>query len=220
MSGRQATVVAILVLNLAACSAGAQPTAPVMSSPVPSRNPSSLAMGSAMPTAVEPSPTPVATPIPTPTPEPTPTPRAAPPKPTGLGYGHCCGEGNWEEVSTLTWEEPKTTGVEIRVYGITKCFPSTDSADGRCLREGTEPPDDVRVLLAKGPALTGELSWFQTERDGEVAGKGCAFPMLDKSGTPYYSVVVASYDEAGQSVFAIADEGYYDSERCSSDTDG
>jgi len=220
MSARQATVVAILGVILAACSAGVEPTPSPPVSPTPSHGPSSPATVIPAPTAVAPSPTPVATAMPTPTPQPTPTPLAVPPRPSGLAYGRCCGEGNWEQVSSLSWEEPRTKGVEIRVYGVTKCFPPTDNGDELCLREGTELPADVRVLLAKGPATAGELSWFQTESNGdEVVGEGCTVAMLDKNGTPYYSVVVEAYSAAGPSIFAIADEGYYDSEGCSSATD-
>ena len=82
-------------------------------------------------------------------------------------------------------------------------------------------PAAVRGPAGQGPASTGELSWFQTESngDGEVIGEGCAVPMLDKNGTPYYSVVVAAYSATGHSIFAIADEGYYDAEGCGSGTD-
>lgn len=218
MSPRQKTVGVILTVILAACSAGVEPTPSPPVSPTPSHRPS--APVTPAPTAIAPSPTPTATAMPIPTPEPTPTPLPVPPKPSGLAYGRCCGEGNSEQVSSLSWEKPKTPGIEIRVYGVTQCFPPTDTGDESCLREGTDLPADVRVLLAKGPATGGSLSWFQAESDGdEVVGEGCTVPMLDKNGTAYYSVVVEVYSAAGPSSYTIADEGYYDSEGCSSATD-
>ena len=105
MSGRQATVVAILSVILAGCGAGMEPTPPRPVSPPPSHGPSSLATVIPAPTAVVPSPTPAAaaTTTPSPTPDdpasppasPTPTPAAEPGGPTrpldsyGPGYWMC-----------------------------------------------------------------------------------------------------------------------------------
>jgi hypothetical protein len=207
MSGRQATMVAILSLILAACSAGADSTPSGRPTSSSSHGPSTPARMSPSPTTVTPSPTLVATPPPTPTP----TPRSTPAKPSGVGYGRCCGEGNTEPVSSVSWKKPRATGVEIRVYGIPVCLPREDGGDEWCLRQGTELPAD-KVLLAKAPASKGVVSWYQDEDEDET--DLCSAAMVDKNGTHYYSVVVGAYGANGHSVFAIADEGWYDSEEC------
>ena len=80
MFTRQAIVIATLSLILAACSAGAEPTASPQASPSPSQRPPSLRRVSPTPTTT------IATPIPTAAPGPTAkvTPHPVPPKPTGV----------------------------------------------------------------------------------------------------------------------------------------
>jgi hypothetical protein len=89
-------------------------------------------------------------------------------------------------------------------------FPAGDGRDRTCLREHVTLPDGIGVLLAKGPASTGKLSWQQ----GEGEGEGCVAEFLTENGTPFYSVVVAAYNANGHSVFAIVDEGYDIGEEC------
>ncbi len=113
-------------------------------------------------------------------------------------------------MSRLSWEQPRTKGIEIRVFGVTKCFPAGDHGDEACLREHTTLSNDALVLLAKGPASTGKLSWQQGLGDGE----GCVAESLSKNGTTFYSVVAAAYNANGYSIFAIVNEGDYDTEAC------
>jgi nucleoid-associated protein YgaU len=153
---------------------------------------------------------------PTPSASPTPTSPSAPPKPTGVDFSRCCGEGNDEPVSEAWWAQPRTAGIEIRIYGVTACFPLPDGSDDQCLREHTQLPADVRVLLATAPASAGTASWFQDE-DQEAADL-CAGAMVDRNGTRYYSVVLQAVDGTARSTFAIADQGWYDNEECTSYT--
>jgi hypothetical protein len=226
MSGRQATVVAILAVILAACSAEVKvtPSSPV--SPSPSHGPSSLATVSPAPTTVALMPAPSATATPTPTQKPLPS------KPTGVKFTSeeeyiCDDPSNPEFLCesagfeyTVSWKEPPTEGVEIRVYGVTTCF-RTDNPDGHCLREHTALPDGIRVLLAKGPASKGKLSFhgwpiYGTE---EVCAYGYGYGSDAETDPPFYSVVVAAYDASGHSIFAIADAGRHEAGECGVETD-
>jgi hypothetical protein len=108
---------------------------------------------------------------------------------------------------TVTWEAPRTKGVEIRVYGVTACLAEPAHAkpgtDGPCLAKGTHLPASVRVLLAKGPASAGKVSWSWMEMDGCDPFFGGTAP----DGQSYRAVVVAAYSAAGHSTFAIAEPG-------------
>jgi nucleoid-associated protein YgaU len=134
-----------------------------------------------------------------------PTSAPVPPKPSGIDFEYCCGLGG-DGVSRLRWEQPRTDGTEIRVYGVTTCFPAGDQSDESCLREHTALPDDIRILLARGPASKGEVAWPQGEGDGE----DCTYEFLSEAGTSFYAVVASAYGASGHSIFAIADEGYVD----------
>ena len=216
MRGSRVTLAVIFSVAVAACSTTAGPT------PSPADVPSAIPSAATVvdrPTPVEstapPStPTPTAAPTPSPTATPTvvpitrPTQLPVPPKPSGIDFSYCCGLGG-DGVSTVFWQKPRTKGVEVRAYGVTACLPG-DLSDETCLRERTTLPEGVGVLLAKGPASAGSLSWQQGEGDGE----GCVAEYLTEKGSPFYSVVVAAYNASGHSVFAIADEGYVDSEAC------
>jgi hypothetical protein len=208
MSGRRTAVVVLVAVALAACSAApaTQPTSvaeitrpPITATPAVTPKPEP---------PTEP-PTHAATPKPTPSPTAKPTSTPVPPKPSGLDFGYCCGLGG-DGVSSLAWDKPRTKGVEIRVYGVTTCFPARDRSVDTCLREHVTLPDGIGVLLAKGPASTGGLSWQQGEGDDDR----CAYEYLSKDGTSFYSVVVAAYNATDHSAFAIADRGYYDTEAC------
>lgn len=172
---------------------------------------------------VVPPPSAAASPMVTPPPEPpTPAPTAlpAPPEPSGLAFSRCCGEGNGDKVSSLAWEEPRTEGVEIRVYGVTTCLPPEDAADETdetCLGDATALPDGILVQLASGPASGGALSWFQDEGDEVSVGEGCAGTAVNEEGTPYYAVVARAHGASGQSAPAIVDPGYFYNEPCYSD---
>ena len=96
--------------------------------------------------------------------------------------------------------------IEIRVYGVTECIarpakPSPDTS-GPCLVEHTRLPASVRKLLATAPASDGVASWTWTGTfDCEI---GMAF---DPRGPAYHAIVLAAYNTAGHSIFAIAAPG-------------
>jgi hypothetical protein len=212
MSGRQAALVAVLGAILAACAAAA---GPAPSDPVGVATPhatSSLARVTPEPTTV------VATPTPTPEPRATPTPVVVPPKPTGLTFGTET-EVIWsgapgddddtgDTTFTVTWVAPRTEGVTMRVYGVTECFgvegdPGWAERGGPCLVEHTPLPASVRELIAKAPASAGTVSWTCPNEplDGLVTkGPDC---------TIYESIVIASYNAAGHSIFAIVEPGHW-----------
>jgi hypothetical protein len=209
MSGRQASVVAILAVILAACTAGveATPSSPV--SPGPSHGPSSLATVSPAPTAVVATPAPVATV----TPAGTATPVPVPPKPTGVKFRasqECLGKScqRYKYSQTVTWKAPRTKGVEIRVYGVTECIAEPvhpkPGTDGPCLVKNTPLPESVRTLLATAPASAGRASWSWI---AEEPGCEIWYPVGDPPGHSYYAVVVAAYSTSGHSIFTIAEPG-------------
>ena len=152
---------------------------------------------------------------PTPRPTPKPTPFPVPPKPTGVGFvteseGTCSSDPREmcsidAEVVTVSWEAPRTQGVEVRVYGITKGL-GTDSdgvmIDGRCLREHTTLPSSVTTLLARVPASKGKVTLSMVPSGGGLADTA--------RGKEVYSIVLAAYNSAAEhSIFAIAaTQGY------------
>ena len=159
---------------------------------------------------------------PSPTATSTPTQKASalpvPPKPSGVKLDFeseyiCDAPSNPEflcEVSgvmyTVSWKAPRATGVEIRAYGVTKCF-SDDihgaMIDGWCLREHVTLPKSELALLGKAPASKGKVTWRLKGAgylDGNTVGD------TYNPGDPFYSVVLAAYDADGEhSTFAIAD---------------
>lgn len=208
MIGRQATVVAILGVILAACSAGTVTTPSPQPSPSPSHRPASLARVSPSPTIVAASPTPAATP----TPSPTTKLAAKPPEPTGVAFrermrclSDSCHQAKYTQ--TVTWKAPLKKSLEIRVYGITECLAEPANAKpgtrGPCLVEHTTLPRSARTLLATAPASDGKVSWSWTQ----WAGCDIGHIASDPDGPGYYSIVLAAYNSAGNSVFAIAEPG-------------
>jgi hypothetical protein len=118
----------------------------------------------------------------------------------------------------LTWTAPRTKGVEIRVYGVTRGF-RTDDAEGECVWKGTDLPNDVRVLVAKGPASKGVLDLdIVGIVGGDQAEDGCTWFDQTEDGTRFYSIVVAVYATNGRSSFAIADPGGHSPGECGVDT--
>jgi hypothetical protein len=111
-----------------------------------------------------------------------------------------------EVTQTVTWRTPRTEGVEIRVYGVTKCLAEpTDppaGTSGPCLVEHTALPASVRTLLATASASDGVASWTWTEETGCDIGLE-----NDPAGPGYYAVVLAAYSASGHSIFAIAEPG-------------
>ncbi|MFP5343860.1 MAG: hypothetical protein ACLGIJ_13220 [Candidatus Limnocylindria bacterium] len=112
-----------------------------------------------------------------------------------------------EITQTVTWQRPRSEGVEIRVYGVTECIaqpaaPSPDTS-GPCLLVGTPLPGSVRTLLGTAPASDGVVSWTWTGTF-DCEGPGLAF---NPRGPAYHAVVLAAYNVTGHSIFAIAASG-------------
>jgi hypothetical protein len=202
MAIRRSTLIVALGLAIAGCGSGG--SAPTTRSSAPSPAATLVAVDSS-PSA---EPTFETTPEPTSesTAEPTPV-AAIPPKPTGVTFEAVPDGTEWTEDSkttmTVTWEGPRTEGVEIRVYGITECLSgktaSGDLKDGPCLVEHTALPASSMRLIAKAPSSDGTVSW--TWHSWENIGGSL---MYGPDETYYESVVLAAYNEAGHSIFAIA----------------
>jgi len=205
-------VVAILAAVLAACGASGAP------SPVSNASPAEGAStSSSYPTAttgtnlaMTKSPA-IDSQAPTTRPAAEPTPVPVPPKPTGVKFDERRRLGpdpsSTEITQTVTWAAPQSEGVEIRVYGVTKCIaepanPSPDTS-GSCLVEHTPLPGSVLTLLATAPASEGHVSWTWTGTF-DCEGPG---PAYDPRGPGYHAVVIAAYSASGHSIFAIAEPG-------------
>ena len=141
------------------------------------------------------------------------TPTGIPAKPTDVTFDTQALErdepGQLADVTqTVTWRTPRSDGIEIWVYGVTKCLaePRAPAPDthGPCLVTGTPLPASVRTLLAKAPASDGTVSWSWTEQTGCDDG----LPN-DPKGPEYYAVVLAAYGPTGHSIFAIAEPGMW-----------
>jgi hypothetical protein len=159
-------------------------------------------------------PTPMATSVastPKPKPKPTPTAVPVPPKPAGVKFDTVViekSERYADITQTVTWRTPRSKGVEIRVYGVTKCIAAptdpTPDTTGPCLVTGTPLPASVRTLLGKAPASDGAVSWSWTEETGCKVGLA-----HDPHGPAYDAVVLAAYGATGHSIFAIAEPGLW-----------
>jgi hypothetical protein len=180
-------------------------------SPSSQPNPSGPAAAAAMAASPSQAPTAKPTPKPTPTPTPRPTHSPVPPKPSGVAFhqrGREDDDGHFAYISQrVTWKEPRTKGVEIRVYGVTECLAEpkplpTEPSGGPCLVKGTKLPASVRTLLATAPASDGVARWRWREESG--CNPGLEY---DNAGPAIYSIVLAAYNEAGHSIFAIAEPG-------------
>jgi hypothetical protein len=123
------------------------------------------------------------------------------PRPTGTD------EVKYQVTHTVRWKAPRTEGLEIRVYGVTECLSEPSSpppgTSGPCLVEHTLLPPSVMVLAATAPAVAGEISWIAPFY------YDCAGPPVGPDGRDYYSIVIAAYDAAGHSIFAIAEPGVW-----------
>ncbi len=143
----------------------------------------------------------------------TPRPVGVPPKPAGVTFDTQVLErdetGQYADVTqSVTWRTPRSDGIEIRVYGVTKCIaeprdPAPDTS-GPCLVTGTPLPASVRTLLGEAPASDGSVSWSWTQETG------CDIGLTnDPDGPVYHAVVLAAYNASGHSVFAIAEPGLW-----------
>lgn len=203
MARRQTALAVVVAGVIAACGASGAPS--VAPTPRPadesSISPSPTTAAHASLTATDSPPSPI--------PSPDPTSPAAPPKPTGVTFDE---KRNGDDASTteitqtVTWQEPRSEGVEIRVYGVTECVarpanPAPDTS-GPCLVEHTPLPTSIRSLLATARASDGAVSWTWTGTfDCEI---GLAY---DPAGPAYHSVVLAAYGASDHSIFAIAEPG-------------
>ena len=211
MVGGRAVLAAILSGALAACGAGVAPSSQAVEAPTDGP--------SVVITPVAASPTGAATeasqsPTPTPLSTPKATPVTVPPKPTGVTFTtdsvELPGPSGTDEISyqvthTVRWNAPRTEGVEIRAYGVTKCLSKPHEplpgSSGPCLVENTLLPPSVRVLAAKAPAAASEISWIAPTY------YQCGGPPVGPDGLDYQAIVIAAYNSAGHSIFAIADPG-------------
>jgi hypothetical protein len=191
----------MICLGLGGCGGGAPSTHPA--------GPATNAPPSAGRTLT---PTPIATAVgPTSKPKPAPAAVPVPPKPAGVKFDTVAierSERYADVTQTVTWRTPRSKGVEIRVYGVTKCIAApkdpTPDTTGPCLVTGTLLPASVRTLLGKAPASDGAVSWSWTEETGCKVGLA-----HDPDGPAYDSVVLAAYNATGNSIFAIAEPGLW-----------
>jgi hypothetical protein len=139
------------------------------------------------------------------TPTPRTTPLGPPPPPTavafttaddpsGGGYGTTT---TTTTTMTVTWKEAPATGVEVRVFGVTKCLPPPGLDSAPCLVEHTPLPPSDLVLIAKAPASRGKVSWTWPAW-GDIGGN-----IAVHGNTSFASFVVAAYNAAGHSKFVI-----------------
>ncbi len=213
MACGRAILAAILAGVMAACAASNAPSpssdgAPTQATGAATARPTTTPMTSPGPTLSQRSLGPSAT-----YPAATPAPVDVPPKPAGVKFDtQAVGRdelGQYADITqTVTWRTPRNDGVEIRVYGVTKCIaeprhPAPDTS-GPCLVTGTPLPASVRRLLGKGPASDGAVRWSWTEETGCDIG----LPN-DPDGPTYYAVVLAAYNASGHSIFAIAEPGMW-----------
>jgi len=212
MTFGRAVLVAILALVLTACAASSapSPSAIAVATSAPNATRPSAAVSAAATDAPQ-SPSPHLTPNPpTATSSPKPPSNPPPPKPTGVKFDTQVNSNADESVAeitqTVTWQAPRTKGVTISIYGITKCIaqPANPSpaTNGPCLVEHTPLPTSVRRLLATTPASEGSASWTWSE---EI---GCDIGLPNEpDGPAYYAVVLAAYNASDHSIFAIAEPG-------------
>lgn len=210
--GRVFTIAACVAV--AACQSTSAPTPSALSSSATPDLPSDAAapVGAATPSSAAASAGPTASIAPRPTPRATAA--TVPAKPTGVTFTTDSVElpapTGTDEVEhqvthTVRWKSPRTEGVEIRVYGVTECLKEPSSpppgSAGPCLVEHTLLPPSVMALAATAPAAAGEISWIAPFY------YDCAGPPVGPDGLDYHAVVIAAYNAAGHSIFAIAYPG-------------
>ena len=158
---------------------------------------------------------PLASASPVPTPPSTPSVRV-PAKPTGVTFTTDLvelprptgtDENIYQVTHTVRWKAPRAEGVEIRVYGVTECLSEPSNpppgTSGPCLVEHTLLPPSIMVRAATAPAAAGEISWIAPGRSL------CGGPPGGPDGLDYQAIVIAAYNAAGHSIFAIAAPGYW-----------
>jgi len=219
---RWAMLCVLVSVVMAACGAVAAPIAPSGSIPTAGAGAQAAASGSvqvgeiASVTGIPslPPPTrsiPTLSPSPDPTPPPTTPPLAVPSKPTGVVFEEHLIAGqdpsSTRVTQSVSWSAPLSPSVEIKVYGVTECIGRPEDPEpneaGPCLVTGTPLPPSVRTLLATAPASDGTVSWAWTGTFDCDEPQ----PLFDPDGPVYRAIVLAAYDPAGHSIFAIAAPG-------------
>ena len=142
------------------------------------------------------------------------TPLPAPAEPTGVTFEEKVvrlGEdaSDTELAQTVTWEAPRSHDVDIWVFGVTRCLaepPDSGAyAIGACLTEDTPVHPPMLTPLARAPAANGFVTWTWTGTfDCGVVGLS-----YDPEGPMYFAIVLAAYNAAGHSTYAIADTGQW-----------
>lgn len=184
---------------VAACTSAATP-APDLT---PTWSPSIIPVAASQ--TARPSPTGTASPSPAVTPRPTPEPAPVtpPPKPAGVTFDQQERVVDEQAVvveitQTVTWEAPRSEGVDIRVYGVIGCIAEPANplpgTSGPCLVVHTPLPASVRTLLATAPASDGVVSWTWTQQGAECG----------ETSLPFRAVVLAAYGSSDRTIFAIA----------------
>ncbi len=203
---------------VAACQSTAAPTPSTFPASAAPSSPSDAAapLDTATPPATPASAMPTASFQSPPTSRPTPKATAAtvPAKPSGVTFTTDSvelpgptgtGEVTYQVTHTVRWKAPRIEGVEIRVYGVTECMSEPSNpppgTSGPCLVEHTLLPPSVMALAATAPAAAGEISWIAP------FSYDCAGPPVGPDGLDYEATVIAAYNAAGHSIFAIADPG-------------
>src|SRR5262245_49890828 len=197
---------AILVVILAGVMAGCG----VSTAPSPVRQATSSPTLPLLPGGESTDPTGSPSPPPSARPSAEPTSVPKPPKPTDVSFNQRrrpSKDASMDKITqTVKWGAPRSKGVEIRVFGVTKCIakPAAPSPGtiGPCLLEHSRLPASVRTLLAKAPASDGVVSWSWT--GAFDCGPYLAYPL---DGPGYDAVVLAAYNRSGHSTFAIAEPG-------------
>ncbi len=169
----------------------APPTVALETAAPPTAAPETAAPPTAAPPTVAPA---TATPVPA-----TPTPLQPPPAPTGVTYHeqHTPGSGAPGTTTyTVTWSEPLTPGVEMRVSGLTKCL--SNVMDEPCIQRHMTLPKGTLEIIGRAPASKGSISW--TWPTPEILGGALA----SDGTTDYFAFLVGAYNDAGQSRLVIA----------------
>ena len=210
MTGIRAVLTAILACALTACGTAAAPSPTSVASPADA--PSVVITPSAASATQTPAP---ASPSPSPTPRPTPTATPVPvlSEPTGVTFTtdpvQLPGPSGTDAIiytvkHTIRWKAPRTD-VEIRAYGVTTCLAKPVEAApgdfGKCLVADTQLPASALALAGKVSAADGKISWIAP------FSHDCSGLPVGTDGRNYYAVVIAAYDSAGHSSFAIAYPG-------------
>ena len=116
--------------------------------------------------------------------------------------------------TTIRWKQPLAKGTEIRIYGVTTCLSANQVADGgSCLNKHTSVPVAERRLIVRAPASRGKATWTgpaSLDNVVEVDSGGAryrAFGVARQGDHLYFAIMLAAYDAAGHSEFAIVDAG-------------